>query len=226
MEEWKDIVGYEGLYQVSNLGNIKSFKRYIEGKLLIPKSDKDGYKEIGIRDITGKRTFKRIHRLVAEAFIPNPNKYKFINHKDNNPTNNTVDNIEWCSIEYNNKYRFTNGNACHKGEKHPMSSLTNEDVIRIAAIGNQNTHSEPIIAKLFNTTRSIVNKIRLKVRWQHILDKYPDPIVVCDVYKREGCSHVDGYLCNPKTCNMLIKYVGASGCRMSINDFKKFISNE
>lgn len=222
-EIWKDIKGYEGLYQISNLGNIKSFKRYKEGKLLNPKFDKDGYREIGIRDTNGIRTFKRVHRLVAESFINNPNNYKFINHKDNNPNNNTVDNIEWCSIEYNNKYRFSNGNASHKGEKNPMSSLTNEDVIRIAAMGSQNTHSEYVIAKLFNTTRSIVNKIRLKVRWQHILNKYPDPVIVCDVYKREGCSHVDGYLCNPKTCNMLIKYKGSSGFTCNTHDFLKII---
>lgn len=89
MEEiWKDIKGYEGLYHVSNLGNIKSFKIYKEGKLLKPKFDKDGYREIGIRDSNGKRTFKRVHRLVAESFIDNPDNLKFINHKDNNPANN------------------------------------------------------------------------------------------------------------------------------------------
>ena len=71
-EIWEDIKGYEGLYQVSNLGNIKSFKRYKDGKLMKLKSDKDGYKEIGIRDINGVRKFKRVHRLVCECFFTKP----------------------------------------------------------------------------------------------------------------------------------------------------------
>jgi len=210
-ETWKDISGYEGIYEVSNLGSIKSYKRYAFGKIMSLKSDKDGYKEVGIRDATGRRSYKRVHRLAAIAFLENPYDHKFINHKDNNPSNNNIENLEWCSIEYNNKYRFTHGNADHKGEKHPRTKLSNSDVIRIAAIGRQETHTEPQIAKLFKTTRSIVNKIRLKVRWLHILDKYPDPLIMCEVYKKEGCSHVDGYLCNPKACDMKINHRGASG---------------
>ena len=168
VEIWKDIENYEGLYQVSNLGNINSFKRYKNGKLLLPKSDKDGYKEIGIRDIRGKRIFKRVHRLVARSFLPNPNNYKFVNHKDNDPSNNNVNNLEWCTIEYNNKYRFTNGGACHKGINHPRSSITNDVVKEIYILGHSGKYTEPELAKKFNTTRSVVNKIRLNVRWTHV----------------------------------------------------------
>jgi hypothetical protein len=168
IEIWKDIKGYEGLYQISNLGNIKSFKRYKEGKLLKPKFDKDGYREVGIRDSIGIRTFKRVHILVAKSFISNPNNYKFINHKDNNPSNNIVENIEWCSIEYNNKYRFTNGNASHKGSKSPVATITEDVAIEIYRLGHSGKYTEPELAKMFNTTRSIVNKIRLNITWTHV----------------------------------------------------------
>lgn len=169
MEEfWEDIKGYEGLYKISNLGNIKSFKRYKEGKLLNPKSDKDGYKEIGIRDINGDRKFKRIHRLVAETFLPNPENYDYINHKDNNPSNNNINNLEWCSLEYNNKYRFTHGNASHKGSKSPVASINEDIAIKIYILGHSGKYTESEIAKMFSTTRSVVNKIRLNKTWTHV----------------------------------------------------------
>lgn len=167
-EVWKDIIEYEGLYQISSFGNVKSFKRYKEGKLLQPKSDKDGYKEIGIRDIQGNRKFKRVHRIVAEAFLENPNNYTFVNHKDNDPSNNNIENIEWCTIEYNNKYRFSNGNASHKGSKHPIASITEETAIKIYKLGHSGNYTETQLAKMFNTTRSVVNKIRLDKSWTHV----------------------------------------------------------
>ena len=103
-ELWKDIEGYEGLYKVSNFGNILSFKQFDSGKLMSPSKDKDGYYQIGFRNVLGERKWFRVHRLVAKAFIENPNNYDYINHKDNNTSNNKVDNLEWCTIEYNNKY--------------------------------------------------------------------------------------------------------------------------
>lgn len=114
MEEiWKAITDFEGFYEVSNLGNVRGCQRIrkskaesisvVQGKTLHPKSDKDGYKEVALcKD--GKMYFKRVHRLVASAFIPNPNNYPVINHIDENPSNNCVSNLEWCSISYNNKY--------------------------------------------------------------------------------------------------------------------------
>lgn len=104
MEEiWKDIKGYEGKYQVSNYGDVKSLDYRHTGKehLLKPKIDK--YYRIGLFN-NGVMKFISIHRLVAEAFIPNPNNLPCVNHKDEDKTNNHVDNLEWCTYEYNNKY--------------------------------------------------------------------------------------------------------------------------
>ena len=101
-ETWKDIKGFEGLYQVSNLGKVKS----LSGKKpLIKKQtfDKDGYLKVTLSK-KGKKYNKRIHRVVAETFIPNTNKLPQVNHKDEIKTNNSVFNLEWCSNFYNSCY--------------------------------------------------------------------------------------------------------------------------
>jgi len=167
-EIWENIEGYDGIYQISNFGNIKSFKRYKDGKILTPKKDKDGYLQIGLRDNNSKRKFYSVHRLVAVAFIPNTLNLPDINHKDSITYHNSVDNLEWCSKDYNNKYRFSNGNANHKGEKHPTTKLTNEQAKQIYLLGHSGKYTELEVAKMFNTTRSVVNKIRLGYRWSTI----------------------------------------------------------
>ena len=108
-EFWKDIVGYEGLYQVSNFGRVKSadrtdrYGREFKGKILTPCTDNLGYLHLGLQH-DGKRKTVRVHRLVAEAFIPNTNNCKYINHKDENKQNNCVGNLEWCDTKYNINY--------------------------------------------------------------------------------------------------------------------------
>lgn len=112
-EIWKDIKNYEGIYQVSNLGNVRSLnhirkngkkKSYIsKGKTLKPAIQNVGYKFV-VLSKNGERKGYRVHRLVAETFIPNPNNYPCINHKDECRTNNVVENLGWCTISYNNNY--------------------------------------------------------------------------------------------------------------------------
>lgn len=126
MEEiWKDIKGYEGLYQVSNLGRIKSFRRgkraYCPTEYILKNSITDkGYCMVTLYNNTKREKFL-VHRLVAEAFIPNPNSMPHINHIDENKTNNCVNNLEWCTPQYNNCYgtaRFrammTKGHPVHQ----------------------------------------------------------------------------------------------------------------
>lgn len=103
-EIWKDVIGYEGLYQVSDCGNVRSIcGRYGDEVIL-----KQGIGSTGYRIVTlcgkGKQKTANVHRLVAKAFLPNPNGYPCINHKDENKTNNSVSNLEWCSYQYNNAY--------------------------------------------------------------------------------------------------------------------------
>lgn len=107
-EEWRDVVGYEGMYMVSNLGRVRSLAfvypwhgsiKFNNPKVLSPYNDSQGYRQVELR---GKALL--VHRIVAMAFIPNPNNYRCVNHKDENPQNNRVDNLEWCTHEYNVKY--------------------------------------------------------------------------------------------------------------------------
>ena len=91
-----------GLYEVSNFGKVKSLK-YKKDKILKPSFDKNGYTSLNLCK-NGKISHKTIHRLVAESFIPNPNNYPCVNHKDENPRNNTVENLEWCTYKYNMNY--------------------------------------------------------------------------------------------------------------------------
>lgn len=100
--------GWEGIYQVSNTGKVKRLFRTVASRELKGKIRKDGYKEIILNAPTKKRVFRCVHRLVAEAFIPNPDDLPCINHKDENKTNNQVDNLEWCTHKYNSNYGTIN----------------------------------------------------------------------------------------------------------------------
>ena len=99
IEEWRPVVGYEGLYEVSNTGKVINIKT---GHILKQHKDKDGYWVLSLKRDKYKNYFA--HRLVAQAFIPNPNNLPQINHKDEDSTNNNVDNLEWCTCKYNINY--------------------------------------------------------------------------------------------------------------------------
>lgn len=111
MEEvFLDIEGYEGLYQVSNLGNVKSLvnnKGVSREKILKLEICSDGYKRVMLCKNKTKKRFK-IHRLVAQSFIENPNNYPCVNHKDENKQNNVVENLEWCTAKFNCNYGTRN----------------------------------------------------------------------------------------------------------------------
>lgn len=113
MEEiWKEIPGYEGYYEASTFGRIRSIERIIinrykvdhrKSKILKPQMVCSGYFQI-LLSKNGIHVHKLIHRLVAETFIPNPHKYNQVNHKDENKSNNHVNNLEWCNAKYNSNY--------------------------------------------------------------------------------------------------------------------------
>lgn len=106
MEEmWKNIKGYEGLYQISNLGRVKSLgnNKTRKEKIRSSRKDKKGYEKVDLYKNGRIRTLF-IHRLVATAFIPNVETFDEINHIDENPSNNNVSNLEWCNRSYNINY--------------------------------------------------------------------------------------------------------------------------
>ena len=120
METWKEIDGYEGLYEVSDQGRVKRLK-YGKEKILKPWKTHDGYLRVGLRKDC-QRKMSLVHRLVADAFIPNPNNLDTINHKDEVKTNNTVGNLEWMSQKDNNNYGTRNKRVSEANINHPSFS--------------------------------------------------------------------------------------------------------
>lgn len=112
-EMWKDIPNFDGKYQVSNMGNVRSIartiirrngrKQQIESKMLVSRKSGCGYLYVTLHN-EGKKETIRVHRLVASLFLKNPNNLPVVNHKDENKQNNNVDNLEWCTQQYNIMY--------------------------------------------------------------------------------------------------------------------------
>lgn len=132
LEEWRDVKGYEDLYQVSNLGRVKSLKdnhgNYRE-KILKPGNSGRGYLQVVLSKEGESKSFL-VHRLVTQAFLDNPNNYTQVNHKDENPRNNRVNNLEWCDRKYNINYgtstqraseKISQSHSDYKGSKNPRA---------------------------------------------------------------------------------------------------------
>lgn len=110
-EVWRDVVGYEGLYQVSNLGRVKSFHRYKDGMIVKPAITSKGYCRVDLQKNSQKRKVSKVHRLVAQAFIPNPENKPEIDHIDGNKQNNRADNLRWCTHKENQNNPVTKKNV-------------------------------------------------------------------------------------------------------------------
>lgn len=167
-EIWKDIEGYEGRYQVSNYGRAKSL---IGNEKILKPGRGSGrnfkYRTIRLyKDTVG--ITKTLHRIVAKTFIPNPENKPQINHKDANPSNNCVTNLEWCTGFENMKHADEMGlipRVC--GESHPNSKLSDNGVSHILKKLSDGFSTYQIAAE-YNVTQSIISDINLGVAWKHI----------------------------------------------------------
>ena len=158
-EIWKDIKGYEGLYQVSNKGRVKSFHR--KKIKLLKRHDFRNYYAVRLYKDGIIENFL-VHRLVAEFFIPNPQNKPQVNHKDGNKLNNCVENLEWVTIQENLLHAVKIG--LHKmpsGLKSACSKLTAEDVryIRKNYIPGDKNFSRRALSKKFNVCLSVIQNV-------------------------------------------------------------------
>lgn len=149
----KDVLNFEGLYQVDENGNVFSLDREVntgimyhtritkKGRQLKPETCKNGYKRVLLMTLDGKRCHKLIHRLVAEVFLSNPNNFPQVNHIDGNKNNNHYSNLEWCTHQYNNIHALKTG--LRTGRKKGKQ----------ITINNISFNSVTEACKYFNTTR-------------------------------------------------------------------------
>jgi len=167
MEIWKDIKGYEGLYQVSNLGRIYSFRRpHAKGGLRKLHYRKDGY--IGVILAKNKVIEQLlVHRVVAKTFIPSSRK-RFINHKDGNKANNNAENLEWCTHKENQEHAVRTG-LYTLGTARAQSKLNDKQVRVIKHILTiPNRISIQTIADIFRVARQTIVQIDKGISWKHI----------------------------------------------------------
>ena len=190
-EIWKDIKGYEGKYQVSNLGRVKSlnYKRTGEEKILKPTKTEKGYLFVCLRRNSKAKSY-RVHRLVAEHFIPNTDTNLEVNHKDENKENNCVTNLEWCTHIYNVNYGTRNQrqsetaikNGINKGEKHGMAKkviciTTGEIFDYVAQVEEVYGIKEPLVSACCTGKRKWTGRHPItgeKLIWMHY-DEFLNP---------------------------------------------------
>ena len=180
LEVWKSICDFEGFYEISNLGNVRSVERLVHksnGRHAIFKSNPlkptmgAGYFRVVLSMEGFKRTLS-IHRLIAIAFIPNPKKLSCINHKNGIKTDNSLGNLEWCSYSENTKHAFktgllTSGLKGKTGESHPTSKLKSKEVVIIKDLINAG-QTLISIAKRFNISDKAISDIKIGRTWRSI----------------------------------------------------------
>lgn len=183
-EMWKDIPGYEGYYQVSNRGKVRSVARTIKysgrwgkttktigGKLKKLVKDKNGYLRTSLYK-NGKSIRRGSHQLVAWAFLPNPQKLTCINHKNGIKDDNRVENLEWCTPEYNENHAKENGLKA-KGVQNGLSKLTPRDIkdIReryVKGVNQYNPGTGKSLRDKYKISNTHLIRIVNRVWWKHI----------------------------------------------------------
>lgn len=162
-DSWKDVVGYEGLYWVNSSGIVKSTNSYKQQT-----TTNKGYYIVELYK-ENKRKKALVHRLVATAFIPNPNNYPNVCHKDDNPKNNTADNLFWGTQKMNVQDMVSKGrnrNKIFKGEQNGTSKLKDADIPKIRQLLESMNCAE--ISRIYGVDRSAISLIKRGVTWRHL----------------------------------------------------------
>ncbi|BAU40062.1 HNH endonuclease [Ralstonia phage RSP15] len=166
IEIWKDVVGFEDRYQISSFGNLYSKK----SQRILARVINNGYYTHSIRigGKNGKSKLLRIHRLVAEAFIPNPENKPFVNHIDGNKLNPHVWNLEWATCSENTQHAFDNGLIVNaKGSESKLASFSEHDLLFIRTNAKQNggSMSQRDLGKYFGVNHVTVGRVLREQRY-------------------------------------------------------------
>ena len=163
MKNWRRIKGYEN-YLVSNQGRVFNFKFK---KFLKPAKDRGGYLYVGLYK-NGVRKHHKIHRLVANAFILNPENKRTVNHIDGVKTNNFVDNLEWNTQSENNQHAMDTGLKDAKGVNHGQAKLSEDQVLEIRRLYKTGDYYQKDLGKMFDVHHSHIGYIVNRKKWKHI----------------------------------------------------------
>ena len=170
MEIWKDIQGYEGLYKVSSLGRIQSNHSNKKGEgwqFLDGSVDLKGYRRVSLYK-NNNEISKKIHRLVLEVFLPNPENKKEVNHINGNKLDKRLENLEWATLQENMAHAFKNKLIpVMGGERNGQAKIKETDVIKIRSLYDSGTHYKQI-AKMFNLSNCHIHKIVTKKLWKNV----------------------------------------------------------
>lgn len=180
-ERWKDIVGYEGFYQISNKGRVRSLDRYVpivrsrsifyiqfvKGRTLKLQTDHYGYLVANLRR-NGRKKENKIHRLIAIAFIPNPHNKPVINHKDGTKTNNSIRNLEWCTQADNLRHAIRTGLITKNYGNRNYTKLSKSDVLKIDRLLKTTGLTYMQIATKYGVSKSAISSISLGMTWSKV----------------------------------------------------------
>lgn len=178
VEEWRVIPNTNNIYYISNLGNLKTlnWKNSKQERIMLPAKDNNGYLRTAII-IKGKLTTIKLHRLVAEAFIPNPKNKSQVNHKNFNRCDNRVENLEWCTPLENyihsfnfNRMKIPNpiNTIIKRGELNGCSKLTDKQVLEIRQKFKPRIYTREMLAKEYGVKASTIKDIVLRKSWRHL----------------------------------------------------------
>lgn len=163
-EIWRNITGYEGLYQISTLGRVKSFHN--DGERILKLQISSGYYRVNLNKNGSNKNF-RVHILVAKAFIPNPENKPVVNHKDLNTMNCRVDNLEWSTYSENTKHAWDNGaTTSQRGVHNSQAKLTEEAVKYIRQNPDKMTLKQ--LAEKFHMGTSSIHRAQLHQTYKDI----------------------------------------------------------
>lgn len=166
-EKWLHINGYEELYEISNMGRVRSIFYFKKGRVMKPSLQMvENYKRYRVNLVKGgKAKCFKVHRLVAQAFIPNPENKLQVNHIDNNPLNNIVTNLEWVT-NLENSHHSMNQGRLNRGSKNGMAKLNEEEVIKIRT----SNLSVLDLSNKYKISKSAIKNILNNKRWKHVLN--------------------------------------------------------